>query len=242
MKFDLEEVDILAIGAHPDDVEIGMGGTIAKHIGLGYSVGILDLTQGELGANGTPQERIEEGNAAKEILGCQFRHNLKLTDGGVEHSKENVALLVNFIKCCKPKLVFAPYYLDKHPDHVACGKLTEESIFMSTVNKFLPHNNTHQVQQLLFYAVNPQVPPSLIVDISHHYEIKKRAVLAHKSQFIKRELSVETEINKWNGFPEKLTLRDRYLGMQINADYGEGFVVKIPVPANNLFELWRGKK
>ena len=242
MDLNLEEVDILAIGAHPDDVEIGMGGTIAKHTGLGYSVGILDLTQGELGANGTPQERMEEGNKAKEILGCHFRYNFKLPDGGLVHNKDNVSLLVELIRCCKPRLVFAPYYLDKHPDHVACGKLTEESIFMSTVNKFLPHKNTHRVQQLLFYAVNPQVPPSLIVDISDYYEIKKRAVLAHKSQFLKGELSVETEINKWNGFPDKLALRDRYLGMQINADYGEGFVVNFPLPANNLFEIWRGKQ
>ncbi|MDW7675830.1 MAG: bacillithiol biosynthesis deacetylase BshB1, partial [Bacillota bacterium] len=232
------QVDILAIGAHPDDVEIGMGGTLAVHIAQGKKAGILDLTKGEMGTNGTPEQRLREGEKAKEILGCSFRKNLGLPDGFLEHTKENVAKVVEVIRTTQPSLVFAPFYQDKHPDHVACGRIVEEAVFISGLKKFSIHVKTHTPKQLFFFMVNPQVNPSIIVDVSNCYEIKKKAVLAHESQFILTEGSQITELNKENGYPERLELRDKYFGVQINAAYGEGFYIKQSVPIKNLFDMW----
>ncbi|MBS4026699.1 MAG: bacillithiol biosynthesis deacetylase BshB1 [Clostridia bacterium] len=234
----MEQVDILAIGAHPDDVEIGMGGTIAMHVSLGFKVGIIDLTRGELGTNGTPEQRIEEGEQAREILGCTFRVNLGLPDGGVLVAKENTALIVEQIRQARPTLVFSTFYEDKHPDHVACGKLVEEAFFISGLKKFATPSPSHKPEQLIFYMVNPQIKPSFIVDISKSYHIKKQAVLAHRSQFFREEGSTATELNKENGYPEPLAIRDKYIGLQIGAAYGEGFLIKNVLPVNNLFSQW----
>jgi bacillithiol biosynthesis deacetylase BshB1 len=234
----MKQVDILAIGAHPDDVEIGMGGTMARHVSLGYQAGIIDLTKGELGTNGTPEQRIMEGERAKEILGCAIRVNLGLPDGGVIISKENVALLVEQIRQARPKLVFATFYEDQHPDHAACGKLVEEAFFLSGLKKFVTPTLCHKPEQLIFYMVNPQIKPSFIVDISKSYQTKKQAVLAHRSQFFREEGSMTTELNKENGYPERLEIRDKYLGLQIGAAYGEGFLIKNVIPVNNLFFQW----
>lgn len=234
----MEPVDILAIGAHPDDVEIGMGGTIIKHTQLGYKVGIIDLTKGELGTNGTAEIRLQEGKKAMEILRCSFRHNLGLPDGQVLHNKENVAKLVEVIRKTTPKVIFAPYYQDKHPDHVACGKIAEESYFASNLRKYLPSMPPHHIKKMAFYAVNPYITPSFIIDISEVYALKRQAVLAHSSQFFQSQDSFSTELNRENGYPDRLSVRDKYLGHQIGVSYGEGFIIKSPVPLDNVMGAW----
>ncbi|MGF7185106.1 bacillithiol biosynthesis deacetylase BshB1 [Desulfitispora alkaliphila] len=235
----MEQVDILAIGAHPDDVEIGMGGTIAKHVELGYKVGLLDLTRGEMGTNGSIEIRSSEGKKAMEILGCVFRLNLELPDGGVVCTKENVLKLVRVLRFTKPTLVFAPYWEDKHPDHVACSKLLDEAVFISSLKKFLPDVPPHKPKTACYYLINPMVQPSFVVDVTEYYDTKVKAVLAHDSQFFTKGQSVSTELNFNDGYPEKLNIRDRYFGLQIHNTYGEGFITKETVPVNDLFNMWR---
>lgn len=233
-----QQVDIIAFGAHPDDVEIGAGGLVAKEVELGYRVGLVDLTRGEMGSRGTPEERAEEAADAARILGLSWRQNLGLPDGEFEVTKENILLVVRLLRTYRPRIIIVPYWEDRHPDHVRASQLVQEAHFKSGLKKVLPELPAYRPQMMLFYFLNKMVPESFIVDVSAVYEKKWNSLLAHKTQFVRTKLKDPALL----GAKEPLKFiesRDSYYGSQIGVRYGEPFVIKTPVPLADPLEIWR---
>jgi N-acetylglucosamine malate deacetylase 1 len=228
-------LDILIFGAHPDDAEIGMGATIAKHTAAGYRVGICDLTLAELSSNGNIVIRKQEAEEASRILGLSMRSNLELPDRGLFLTKEHLDAITLEIRKHKPRLVFAPYWQDRHPDHVACSHLLQEAVFNAKLRRYLPESEAVTVQQLYFYFINDVHEADLIVDVSEVYLTKIAALEAYRSQFEAVGQSndyVATPLNQ--GYVERVAARDRLMGQKRMVAYAEGFITKMP----HLVELF----
>ncbi|MDQ6418200.1 bacillithiol biosynthesis deacetylase BshB1 [Paenibacillus sp. LHD-117] len=224
----MQNIDILVFGAHADDAEIGMGGTIAKHASAGRSIVICDLTEAEMSSNGTVELRRQEADAASAVLGLYARENLGLPDRGLELSRGHIERVVQAIRRWRPRLVFAPYWVDRHPDHVQASKLIEEAVFNAKLRNYLPSLPAVQVEQLIYYFINDMEHASLAVDVSEHYETKRQALRAYRSQF---ELSasanaVETPLT--SGYLERVEARDSLLAQGRGWAYAEGFAIKRP--------------
>ncbi|MCR2802982.1 bacillithiol biosynthesis deacetylase BshB1 [Paenibacillus soyae] len=222
------KLDILIFGAHADDAEIGMGGTIAKHTAAGYRVGICDLTEAEMSSNGTVELRRQEAADASAVLGLSMRSNLRLPDRGLQPSREQIDAIVTEIRRWQPRIVFAPYWVDRHPDHIACSKLIEEAVFNAKLRNYLPGLPAAQVDQLFYYFINDMENVSLIVDVTSTYEAKRNALRAYRSQFDLRasDNSVETPLT--SGYLERVEARDYLLGQSRGWSYAEGFAIKKP--------------
>lgn len=222
-------LDILVFGAHADDAEIGMGGTIAKHVQAGYRVAICDLTEAEMSSNGTVELRRQEAAAASSVLGLCHRSNLALPDRGLSGSADQIERIVQEIRLQRPRIVFAPYWNDRHPDHVQCSRMIEDAVFNAKLRKYKPELPPIQVEQLIFYYINDVDQVSLIVDVSDVYHTKRDALLAYRSQFEKAgtvEDRVETPLT--NRYIERVEARDSLLGQARGWDYAEGFAIKRP--------------
>lgn len=232
-----QQVDIIAFGAHPDDVEIGAGGLVAKEVELGYRVGIVDLTRGEMGTRGTPEERAVEAQEAAGILGLAWRRNLSLPDGEFEVSKENILLVVRLLRTYQPRIIILPYWEDRHPDHVRASLLIQEAHFKSGLKKVLPELPAYRPRMMIFYFLNKTVPQSFIVDVSDVYDKKWNSLLAHKTQFVRSGHKDPALL----GAKEPLKFiesRDSYYGSQIGVRYGEAFLIKTPVPLADPMQIW----
>lgn len=221
--------DILAFGAHPDDVEIGAGGILAKHAKAGRRAVICDLTEAELSSNGTVITRREEARRAGEILGLSSRINLGFPDRGLGGRKQ-IEEMARVIRRFRPRVVLAPYPKDRHPDHVKAGQMVKEAVFDAGIRRLdlgedLP---VHKVERLYYYFINNMDRPQLIVDISEVYPLKEEAILAYRSQFLKKEGDVETPLNR----PHYLAMirgRAQLWGQQIGVDYAEGLASERPL-------------
>ncbi|SFF05744.1 bacillithiol biosynthesis deacetylase BshB1 [Paenibacillus catalpae] len=224
-----EPLDILVFGAHADDAEIGMGGTIAKYTAAGKRVGICDLTEAEMSSNGTVELRKQEASAASSVLGLYTRTNLGLPDRGLEISKMHIDAIVAEIRRTRPRIVFAPYWVDRHPDHIACGKLVEEAVFNAKLRRYMPELPAVQVEQLIYYYINDVDDVSLMVDVSDYYDQKRRSLMAYQSQFqtaAPGEDRVATPLT--DRYIERVEARDSLLGQTRSWKYAEGFAIKRP--------------
>lgn len=223
-------LDILIFGAHADDAEIGMGGTIAKHTAAGKRVAICDLTQAEMSSNGTVELRRQEAAEASSVLGLVSRTNLELPDRGLELSKPHIDAVVAEIRRSRPRIVFAPYWVDRHPDHIACSKLVEEAVFNAKLRRYMPELPAIQVEQLIYYYINDVDQVSLVVDVSDYYDQKTQALLAYRSQFqatgTDNEDRVATPLT--DRYVERVQARDALLGQARGWNYAEGFAIKRP--------------
>lgn len=233
-------VDLLAFGAHPDDVEIGVGGTLIKHRKAGYEVAVIDLTAGEMGSNGTPEIRAQEAVEAGEIMGVEFRKCLKIPDGKVEENEENVKLVVEEIRKHKPQVVLAPYWEDRHPDHINSSQLVTTACFKSGLKKFAAAGEPYRPEAVVYYFLAKVEEPDFIVDISAEYEAKIDALLAHSSQVNKNQQHDFKTVLNDNGFVNKLKTRFEYLGSLINGKAGEGFKYKKNIELPDLTMLKGG--
>ena len=179
------EIDILAFGAHADDVEIGMGGTIAKFAASGKRIVICDLTQAEMSSNGTIHTRMEEAKNAGEALGIMHRINAYLPDRGLLLKEEYISRIASIIRIYQPKLIFVPYEIDRHPDHGNCAKLVEEACFSAGVRKFIDERDQqpHRVENIYYYMINGFHKPDFAVDVTAFIEAKTEGLKAYKSQF-----------------------------------------------------------
>ncbi|KQX68726.1 MULTISPECIES: bacillithiol biosynthesis deacetylase BshB1 [unclassified Paenibacillus] len=222
-----ESLDILIFGAHADDAEIGMGATIAKHTKSGLKVGLCDLTYAEMSSNGTVETRIEEAEQAASILGVKVRTNLGLPDRGLFATQANIERITQEIRKFKPRIVFAPYWQDRHPDHVACSGLVQEAVFNAKLRKYLPDSEPVNVEQMYFYFINDVYEADLMVDVTDCYDEKIAALSAYRSQFISGQGSVATPLNQ--GYIERVEARDRLFGQKRLLTYAEGFVSKLPL-------------
>ncbi len=226
-------VDILAFGAHPDDVEIGMGGTIAKYIKKGKSVCICDLTKAELSSNGTVETRKIEAETAGAILGVSKRIILDIPDRGITMKSEFIDKIVSCIRELKPKLVFVPYYEDRHPDHGHCARLVEEAVFSARIKNYqdASHLKPHIVENVYFYMINGFHKPNFVIDISETMDVKIASLNAYESQFTKTNDSYNTPLV--NGYIETVQSRERLFGQAVGVAYAEGFISKTPILLSN---------
>jgi len=220
---------MLVFGAHADDAEIGMGGTIAKHVQAGYRVAVCDLTRSELSSNGTVERRQVEAAAAARILGLAERSNLGLPDRGLFVCREQIEAVAMEIRRLRPRVVFAPYHVDRHPDHVLCGQIVTEAAFNAKLRRYRPEAEAVTVESVYYYYINDAAEPDLMVDISACYALKQQALRAYESQFDSpagREDAVWTPLNQ--GYLERVEARDRVLGLRRQVAYAEGFAMKLP--------------
>lgn len=222
-------IDLLAFSPHPDDVELGMGGTLARHNAAGYRTAIFDLTRGEMGSNGTPAERIAEGEAAAAVLGCEWRRNLSLPDRGLNYrDPEQLRKAVDAIRAVMPKVVAINWGVDRHPDHGAACRLMEEAVFSAGLRRYETDHAPYRPAKLIYYFINDEAEPSFFVDITPYHAKKIESVFAHKSQFSLGQLEVETRLNRSGGLPYLVDSRDRLFGAKVGVQYAEGFIVKQP--------------
>jgi N-acetylglucosamine malate deacetylase 1 len=221
-------VDILAFGAHADDVEIGMGGTLAKYAQMGKKMIICDLTKAEMSSNGTVERRIEEANRAAEILGAK-RISLDLPDRGLYMKDEYIKQIITIIRTYKPTLVFAPYVVDRHPDHGNAARLVEEAVFSAGVRKVMANEalGAHHVKNMYYYMINGFHKPDFVIDISAYMTKKIDSLQAYKSQFSKSDTTVDTPLV--NGYIETVESRERLFGKEVGVTYAEGFMTKKPL-------------
>lgn len=229
------KLDILVFAAHADDAEIGMGGTIVKHAQAGYKVGIVDLTRAEMSSNGDVDTRSQEAAAASEALGLAARDNLGLPDRRLAVVPEMIDRMVATIRTYRPRLVFAPYGIDRHPDHVACSKMAEEAVFSAKLRRYMPEMPAWGVEQLIFYFINDAHAPQLLVDISDVQEAKMNALKAYRSQFMPAGDQadwVETPLTA--AYLEAVAARDRLLGQPKRFAYAEGFIPKGPMTVDRF--------
>lgn len=225
-----DALDMLVFAAHPDDAEIGMGGTIAKHAQAGLAVGIVDLTYAEMSSNGNVETRQREAKQASETLGLAVRGNLGLPDRGLAGHPEQIAAMVAVIRKYRPRIVFAPYFIDRHPDHIACSRMAEEAVFNAKLRKVAPELPAWTVEQLYFYFINDAHVPQLLIDISDVQETKMAALRAYRSQFAPEGSEadwVETPLT--GAYLDNIVARDRLLGQPRKLQYAEGFIAKGPI-------------
>ncbi|RMB59505.1 bacillithiol biosynthesis deacetylase BshB1 [Dokdonia sinensis] len=237
------KLDILAIGAHPDDVELGCGATIAKEIASGKKVGILDLTRGELGTRGTAQTRKEEATASAKILGVSVRENIDLGDGFFENNKESQLKIIEIIRKYQPEMVLCNAIDDRHIDHGKGAKLASDACFLSGLEKIETSvNNVKQTKwrpKFVYHYIQwKNLEPDIVVDVSDFIEKKCEAVFAYKTQFYdpSDKESGDTPISSLT-FKESINYRARDLGRLIGTEYGEGFTVERYPAVDSLFDL-----
>jgi len=223
-------VDLLVIAAHPDDAEMAAGGLIAKTAAAGRRVGIVDLTRGELGSRGTPEEREREAAAASEVLGVAVRENLGLPDGGVTESLENRRLVVDAIRRHRPTLVIAPWLEDAHPDHAAAGRLAESAMYPAGFANYDTGTEPYRAACLAHCMHHYPFEPSFVVDVSDVWERKMEAIRCYGSQL--HEEGVDGPVTNISrpDFLDRFEGRFRHYGFQIGAAWGEPFWMRRPVP------------
>ncbi|KAB2338960.1 bacillithiol biosynthesis deacetylase BshB1 [Cytobacillus depressus] len=225
-------LDILAFGAHADDVEIGMGASIAKYAKLGKKIGICDLSNAELSSNGTVEIRKKEAQIAADILGVTVRETIGLPDRGLFPNPEYIRKITEVIRKYRPKLVFAPYFQDRHPDHGQCARLVEEAVFSAGIKKYASEDGfePHRVKNLYFYMINGFHEPDFVIDVTGYMDKKIESLNAYASQFIKDEKTFNTPLV--NGYIETIEARERLFGKEVEVAYAEGFKRKKPVIIN----------
>ncbi|MCS1351010.1 bacillithiol biosynthesis deacetylase BshB1 [Mechercharimyces sp. CAU 1602] len=230
--------NILAFGAHPDDVEIGAGGILAKHTSAGYRAAICDLTAAELSSNGNPILRQQEAEQASHLLGLHTRINLGIADRAIgNHHSEDVAAVIRRLR---PEIVLLPFGSDRHPDHVAAHHLIQAALFDAGIGKKeiggLP---PHRVNKVYCYFINQIAEPDIIVDISDVYEKKTKAIHAYQSQFFRGTEEVATPLNQGT-YLQMIQGRDQLWGHQIGVSYGEGLATLRPLAMPWLLDQKRG--
>jgi bacillithiol biosynthesis deacetylase BshB1 len=217
-------IDVLFFGAHPDDVEWGAGGIALLLRERSVSFAIVDLTRGELGSRGTPEERREEANRAAEFMGAQSRENLDLPDGGLQDTPANRSLVASSVRHYRPKVVAAPLWEDRHPDHAATGLMVRNSSLYCTLKKAADPNPPHLPDTFLYYPLHKTVQATFVVDTSEVFPRKLELLRLHHSQFGKTAEEFGVVSQGLGDYLHALETRDRHYGSQIGVRFGEALV------------------
>jgi len=231
-------LDVLAIAAHPDDVEQTCGGTLIRIAELGYRTGVLDLTAGDMGTRGTPDERVAESEAAAKHLLLAWRGNLRMPDARLENSLPGRMTLAVKIRELKPRVVILPYWEARHPDHYRAAELGYEACFLAGLRKLDPYSEPHRPFKILYSSLYADVKPSFIVDISSQFERRMSALLSYASQY-------GAAVGGQGGglFPAEQEIRERlgaiarFYGNLIGVRYGEPFVVKEAIEVSDIVAM-----
>ena len=237
-----QTLDVLAFGTHPDDLELCCGGTLLLLANRGYRIGAVDLTRGELGTRGSEKIRAQETTAATELLKLCLRENLGIPDGHIEKSQENRLRVIRVLRQYRPRLVLAPYWEERHYDHVHASHLVAEAAFYSGLAKIETGQESFRPYRVLFYVGRMGFRPSFVVDISETFETKMRAIRSYRSQF-------HGGGDEESGAPQTLISTPlalevfetvaRYYGAMIGARYGEPFWMREALELRDLVEFFR---
>ncbi len=229
-------IDVLAIAAHPDDVEQTCAGTLIRMAEQGYRTGVLDLTAGEMGTRGTEEQRAAEAAAAAKEMLLAERHNLKLPDAKLENTLEARLAIAQKIRDLRPRVVILPYWQARHPDHYRCSQLGYEACFLAGLRKVDLGGEHHRPAKIVYASLYADVRPSFVIDISAQFERRLKALLCYRSQF-------ETQAEGADVFPESAQITQRvraaarYYGMLIDVEYGEPYVVKEMIRVSDIARM-----
>ncbi len=233
-------VDVLAVGAHPDDVELGCGGTLAALRRRGYRTGICDLTHGEAGTRGSAAERAAEAVQAAAILGAAFRVSLDLGDGNLRTDRAAELEVIGVVRAARPRLVLAPWEVGRHPDHVRASRLVTDAAWYSGLRSIMTDLPAHRPQQVLYYRSSPVGEPALLVDITAVFETKIAAIRAFRSQFHDPASSEPETYISTAGFFEGITAQARAHGRIASVPYAEAFHVRVPPRVDDPVAAFEG--
>lgn len=230
------KLDVLAIAAHRDDIEITSGGTIIKLVDRGKKAGILDLTQGEMGTKGTAQDRENEAKDASKIMGLSFRQNLKLPDSAIEVNRENKLKIAEIIRKTRPELVILPYWIQRHPDHLYAMQLGYDACYLAGLKKLEIDGDPHRPRKIIYSSSFRDVRHSFYVDITDQIDRKLEAVRAYKSQFDGTPQSREIYKPGVDIF-SFMSITAMHYGHQVGVKYAEAFTIKENILVDDPSEM-----
>jgi N-acetylglucosamine malate deacetylase 1 len=233
----VENVDVLTIAAHPDDIELTCSGTLIKMVDKGYSVGILDLTQGEMGTRGTSELRAQEAEAARVVLGARFRERLNFGDSRLTASIENRFALAEQIRAARPKTVILPYWEGRHPDHYMAATLGYEACYAAGLKQLPITGQPHRPKKVLYASMYWEVKPSFLVDITSQWERKLAAINCFASQFAGDLRDITELYPAWSKLIDRITTQCKYFGHLMGVAFAEPFVVKEPMAVDDIVNL-----
>jgi bacillithiol biosynthesis deacetylase BshB1 len=235
------KLDALAIGAHPDDIELSVSGTLIKLAELGHRVGVVDMVRGELGSRGTPAIRAREAKASAEIMGLSVRENLKLKDGAIFDTTEARLRVVRVLRKYRPELVFTHYWDDRHPDHIYTSQIVAQACYLSGLAKINTRQERFRPGRIFYFMLPHALQPSFYVDISRQFEKKMQAVRAFHSQlFNPKSLEPQTYLSVPEFLPALESL-NRYYGTLIQTKYAEAFYGKEALAVDDPVSFFAGK-
>jgi len=231
-------MDLLVFAPHPDDAEIGLGGAIARHAADGYTVGIIDLTAGELSTNGTPETRRIEADAAANVLGVAVRENLGWPDGGIANTPPLVRSAAEAIRRHRPQAIAVPHWNDRHPDHVRASDVLTSAAFASGLRRYVADGDPWRPEWVCYYFINDASAPSFVVDVSAYYDRKRAALACYRSQFAPEPgggNAVQTRLTAPT-FRALIESRDAQFGALAGVAFAEGVVVREPIERATLLK------
>jgi bacillithiol biosynthesis deacetylase BshB1 len=235
------KLDALAIGAHPDDIELSVSGTLIKLAELGYRVGVVDMVRGELGSRGSPAIRAREAKTSAEIMGLSVRENLKLKDGAIFDTSEARLRVVRVLRKYRPELVFTHYWDDRHPDHIYTSRIVAQACYLSGLAKINTKQDRFRPGRIFYFMLPHPLEPSFCVDISGQFEKKMQAVKAFQSQlFDPKSLEPQTYLSVPQFLPALESL-NRYYGTLIQTQYAEAFYCKEALAVDDPVRFFAGK-
>jgi bacillithiol biosynthesis deacetylase BshB1 len=230
-------VDLLAIAAHPDDVEQTCGGTLIKMAETGYRTGVLDLTAGDMGTRGTPEQRLIEADIAAKIMLVAWRGNMHFPDARLQNDISARMSLAMKIRELKPRVVIIPYWRARHPDHYRAGELSYEACFLAGLKKLDEYTEPHRPDKVIYSSLYANVTPSFVVDISAQFDRRMSALLSYHSQYGATQEEGAVLFPQEQEIRERLAAVARYYGNLIGAKYGEPFVVKEAMRVDDIVSM-----
>lgn len=235
-------IDVLVISAHPDDAELCCAGTIASHIAHNKTVGMIDLTQGEMGTRGTAELRLQEADKAAQILKVAFRENLGFEDYFFKNDEEHQAMVVRKIRQYRPGIIITNAISDRHPDHGKAANLVEQAVFLAGLRKFETTlegspQEAYRPKHVFHYIQNNYIEPDIIVDVSGYWNVKMNAMMAFSSQFYNPESDEPESFISSKEFFHFIEARAREFGHKIGVEFGEGFTINKSLGVRSLFDL-----
>ena len=231
------ELDVLAFGAHRDDIELTCAGTMIKLVDQGYKTGIIDLTAGEMGTRGSAEERAKEAESSAKILQVQARENLGIPDANIEINMDNKLKVVKAMRRYRPRIIFLPYWEDRHPDHAHAGQLVSEAAFIAGLSKLDTGQPKHRPEKLIYYMCQYEFQPSFIVDVTEQHERKMAAIRCFESQIYNPNYPGEQTMISSPEYMESIEVRSRYYGWHIKKTYGEPFLMREALEVEDIMAL-----
>jgi bacillithiol biosynthesis deacetylase BshB1 len=235
------KLDALAFGAHADDVELACSGTIIKFGALGYKTGVIVLTQGEMATRGSAEIRAQEFAESAKIMGLASHKMLDMPDGRIEVTWENKIKIIKEIRTYKPRIVYAPYWVSRHPDHEKASHLVREAVYLSGLKKLKTDQESYRPYRVIYYQTRFEFKSSFIVDISDFHAQKIKSILSYKSQFFhqdKAEFRDDETLLSRPEFLDRIETRDKQYGTYIGVKYGEPFLVREAIKINDPVDFF----